>query len=185
MKKYYLNIVLLLAICSPSLAAGLFHGTNLRVGVSESKAIDQNATFLDFRWVWNINKLVEIGACYSVLQSELKTDFVDEISKNKMQYELNYGGLNFGIYPVYNENFTVRLGLSLAGGGYKWVPNNANEKTKMYGSVNIAVYEPSLEIAYFLNSHWQIDAVGSYKYVYENKNLSSVSFGIGVKYGIF
>jgi hypothetical protein len=185
MKKLILFILFVLIFSAKLIFAETFFGTSICISGTSTSINNQGALLVNASWELNINKFFEIGIIYSKLITNVNADFIDQTSKTQPLIFLNYGGLDLGFYLFYNNNFTIRTGVTLAGGGYKYMPKD-NIKFDNYSDINIGVYEPQFEIGYFFSESWLIAFKLTYRYIdIDNTNFSSFGAGLGVKYGIF
>jgi hypothetical protein len=183
MKKIIIIVIYVLFFSTKLFSGDTFFGTSINISGTVSSINKQSSLIVNAKWDWNINKIFEIGIVYSKLITNVNADFTDNTAKTEPLIFLNYGGIDLGFYPFYDDNFSLRTGVTLAGGGFKYIPKD-NIKFDNYSDINIGVYEPQLELGYFFAQSWQAALNITYRYI-DNTEFSSLGMGIGVKYGIF
>lgn len=173
MIKYFYIVFLLVVLLTASASAQNFEsGAFIAPVFKYTRLINQSAFVTGIKAGWIINKKFVLGAGYYVSTSNVKTPYVDEQNNQNVMMNFNYGGLEFEYLLLNDGRFNLSLDMLLAGGGEEFY---IRDKSKNYGSANLLVWEPQLNLEIKLYSWLHADAGVSYRKVSNNYVLYNVS----------
>jgi hypothetical protein len=133
-----------------------------------------------------LNHSIYLGlAGYGLPEDEQSRSWYCHECEESVDWELGYGGLEFGVMAGTPRTGLISMGVLIGGGG-------VHEDRRFYTNTqSFFVLEPQLDLAIHLGQNVRLNLGGSYRFVddlnslrYTQEDLEGPSFNIGVSVGI-